>query len=131
MNFYPIPPTITAELYVRVPDDLRRAGQSTEWHSGVGTFTDIFLEGPVADDQGNLYVVDIPHGRILKISDKKQVSECARWDGEPNGLAATADGELVVADYKQVQATSHWYSKASKLTILLRASFASTRQIRR
>ena len=101
MNFYPTPPTITAEIYVRVPDDLR-CTQSTEWHSGVGTWKNIFLEGPVADDRGNLYVVDIPHGRILKISEKKQVSECVKYDGEPNGLAATADGELVVADYKQV-----------------------------
>lgn len=102
MNFYPIPPTITAELYVRVPQDLRCTDQSIEWHSGVGAFKDIFLEGPVADNRGNLYVVDIPFGRILKISDEKQVSECARYDGEPNGLAPTADGELLVADYKQV-----------------------------
>ena len=102
MNFYPVPPTITADLYVRIPDDNRCVGQSKEWHGGFGTFQHIFLEGPVADNDGNLYVVDIPYGRILKISRTKEVSECIRWDGEPNGLAATADGDILVADYKQV-----------------------------
>jgi sugar lactone lactonase YvrE len=55
----------------------------------------------VAHEQG-LYVVDIPYGRILWISEDKKVEVCGRWDGEPNGLAATADGKLLVADYKQV-----------------------------
>lgn len=103
MNFYPPPPTIKAELYVRIPDDQRCIGQETEWRGGFARkFQDIFLEGPLADDLGNLHVVDIPFGRILRISPDKQISVVARWDGEPNGLAATADGELVVADYKQV-----------------------------
>ena len=103
MNFYPIPPTITAELYVRIPNEDRCIGQPTEWRGGfAATFHDIFLEGPVVDDVGNLYVVDIPYGRVLKISNDKAVTECGRWDGEPNGLAADADGDLWVADYKQV-----------------------------
>lgn len=104
MNFYPPPPTIKAELYVRIADELRCTGQETEWRGGfTGNFQDIFLEGPVADDLGNLYIVDIPFGRILRIDANKQVSVVAQWDGEPNGLAVTADGDLVIADYKQVQ----------------------------
>lgn len=103
MNFYPPPPTIKAELYVRIPDDLRCIGKETEWRGGFARrFQDIFLEGPVADDLGNLYIVDIPFGRILKISLDKTVSVAVEWDGEPNGLAATANGDLVIADYKQV-----------------------------
>jgi hypothetical protein len=105
MNFYPPPPTIKAELHVRIPDELRCVGQETEWRSGFDRpFQQIFLEGPVADDQGNLYVVDIPFGRILRIDADEKVSVIAQWDGEPNGLAATADGDLLVADYKQVRA---------------------------
>jgi hypothetical protein len=104
MNFYPPPPTIKAELYVRIPDELRCVGQETEWRSGFDrSFQHIFLEGPVADDLGNLYVVDIPFGRILRIDVDKNVSVVAQWDGEPNGLAATADGDLLIADYKQVR----------------------------
>ena len=103
MNFYPTPPTMTAEIYLRIPDEKRCIGQPTDWRSGVSTIQpNIFLEGPVADDQGNLFVVDIPYGRILKIDSNKEVKEIGRWDGEPNGLAANAAGELMVADYKQV-----------------------------
>lgn len=104
MNFYPVPPTIQAELYVRVPDDLRCHGRETEWRGGFARpFQNIFLEGPVADESGNLYVVDIPYGRILKIDAAKEITLVAQWDGEPNGLAATQDGSLVIADYKQVR----------------------------
>ncbi|KAK2052116.1 gluconolactonase [Colletotrichum caudatum] len=102
MNFYPVPPTIKAELYVRVPDHLRCIGKETEWRGGFARpFQNIFLEGPVADEDGNLFVVDVPYGRILKISPSKEISVAAEWDGEPNGLAATHDGLVVVADYKQ------------------------------
>lgn len=103
MNFYPVPPTIEAELYMRIPEALRCTGQESEWRGGFARpFQHIFLEGPVADADGNLFVVDVPYGRVLKITPAKEASVVAQWDGEPNGLAATADGLLLVADYKQV-----------------------------
>ncbi|KAG5657965.1 hypothetical protein KAF25_006916 [Fusarium avenaceum] len=102
MNFYPPPPTIEAEVWLRIPDDKRCIGQNSEWRGGfAGPFKHIFLEGPVVDSVGNLYVVDIPYGRILKIDKDKNVSVACTWDGEPNGLVGTADGDLLVADYKQ------------------------------
>ncbi|KAH7329673.1 hypothetical protein B0I35DRAFT_466642 [Stachybotrys elegans] len=102
MNFYPPPPTIKAELYVRIPDSNRCIGVESEWRGGSAlAFQHIFLEGPVADNRGNLYVVDIPYGRILKIDEKKEVSEVCKWNGEPNGLVGTRDGTLLVADYKE------------------------------
>lgn len=102
MNFYPTPPVIQAEIYVRIPDALRCAGQATEWKGGSALpASEIFLEGPTYLN-GNLYVTDIPYGRILKIDSQKQVSECVRYDGEPNGIAVREDGSMLVADYKQV-----------------------------
>lgn len=67
----------------------------------------------MADDFGNIYIVDIPYGRIMRIDANKEISVLAQWDGEPNGLAATADGNLLIADYKQVCKSSlvvmpHW-----------------------
>lgn len=103
MNFYPAPPVIEAKLYLRIPDEIRCIGKETEWRGGFArNFQDIFLEGPVADTLGNLYIVDIPFGRVLKIDPAKNVTVAAEWDGEPNGLAPTADGDLLIADYKQV-----------------------------
>jgi hypothetical protein len=103
MNFYPPPPVIEAEIFVRIPDNRRCIGQDSEWRGGFArTFQYIFLEGPVADEEGNLFVVDVPYGRILKIDAKKNVTVASVWDGEPNGLVGTPDGKLLVADYKQV-----------------------------
>ncbi|KAB2573740.1 6-deoxy-6-sulfogluconolactonase [Lasiodiplodia theobromae] len=102
MNFYPAPPVIEARIWVRIPDELRCTGQATEWKGGSALpFSGIFLEGPTTDSQGNVFVTDIPYGRILKIDAEKNVSECVRYDGEPNGMVLRGDGLMVVADYKQ------------------------------
>jgi hypothetical protein len=107
MNFYPPPPTIEAQIYVRIPDNLRCTGQPTEWRGGSSLpFSGIFLEGPTTDKQGNLFITDIPYGRILKVDSKRDVTECIRWDGEPNGLVIREDGKIIVADYKNVRFTS-------------------------
>ncbi|KAF3011183.1 hypothetical protein E8E13_011574 [Curvularia kusanoi] len=102
MNFYAPPPTITASLYVRIPDAVRCNDKDTEWRGGFSRpFQNIFLEGPVYTKSGDLFVVDVPYGRILRISKEKEVSVEAEWDGEPNGLAVTPDGKIAVADYKE------------------------------
>lgn len=104
MNFYPVPKVIQAEVFVRIPDKLRCLNKESEWRGGFSRqFQWIFLEGPVADANGNLYVVDVPYGRVLKIDVSGEVTICAQWDGEPNGLAADKEGNLIVADYKQVR----------------------------
>ena len=102
MNFFTPPPTIEAQLYVTVPSELRSRNES-EWRGGfAGGYENIFLEGPTTDDEGNLWVTDIPHGRILKFDSERKGVECVKYDGEPNGMAIRRDGKFVVADYKQV-----------------------------
>jgi len=102
MNFYALPPTIKASVYVRVPDSIRCKNQDSEWRGGFSRpFQNIFLEGPIYTASGDLYVVDIPYGRILRISSTKEVTVEAEWDGEPNGLAVDPDGRIAIADYKQ------------------------------
>ncbi|KAK4497314.1 hypothetical protein PRZ48_011764 [Zasmidium cellare] len=101
MNFFPPPPTVEAEVYVRVPDEVRCTGKQSEWGDELAGFKGIFLEGPVVDKAGNLYCVDIPYGRILRVTPDKNVTVVAEYDGEPNGLAVTPEGDIVIADYKQ------------------------------
>jgi gluconolactonase len=60
-----------------------------------------FLEGPAFDRAGNLYVTDIPYGRIFRVDAGGTFSLVAEYDGEPNGLAIDADGRILVADYRQ------------------------------
>lgn len=46
-------------------------------------------------------MVDVGQGRILRFSFAEQTwSLLVDYDGEPNGLALSHDGQLIVADYK-------------------------------
>ena len=65
-----------------------------------GRSTDSFLEGPVFDRHGNLYVTDIPFGRIFRIDAAGEWTLVAEYDGEPNGMKFLDDATLLVTDYK-------------------------------
>jgi gluconolactonase len=97
------PPAVRdTELFTRLPDRFRRAGVRSEWADANrgGQSVDSFLEGPVFDDGGNLYVSDIPFGRIFRIDPQGEWELVAEWDGEPNGLKLLNERELLVTDYR-------------------------------
>ncbi|MDM0036960.1 SMP-30/gluconolactonase/LRE family protein [Variovorax sp. J22P271] len=89
------------EPFTRMPDALRRR-ESSVWADANrgGQPTDSFLEGPVFDDLGNLYVADIPFGRIFRIDPAGLWSQVAEYDGEPNGMKFLDARTLLVTDYK-------------------------------
>jgi len=96
------PPEIETRVFASVPDALRRPNQRTAWADVLmhGRMVDCFLEGPSFDADGNLYVVDIPYGRILRVSPQGEFDVVAEYDGEPNGLKIHADGRIFIADHK-------------------------------
>ncbi|MDR7149136.1 gluconolactonase [Hydrogenophaga palleronii] len=65
-----------------------------------GRDVDSFLEGPVFDSAGNLYVTDIPFGRVFRIDPQGDWDLVAQWDGEPNGMKFLNATELLVTDYR-------------------------------
>ena len=85
-----------------MPDAFRRKGARTDWADANrrGQPTDCFIEGPSFDTEGNLYVVDIPFGRIFKIAPDGEWSLTIEYDGWPNGLKIHPDGRVLVADYR-------------------------------
>jgi gluconolactonase len=89
------------EIFSRMPDRLRRRENSV-WSDANrgGLITDSFLEGPVFDDAGNLYVSDIPFGRIFRIDAAGEWALVAEYDGEPNGMKFLDANTLLVTDYK-------------------------------
>ena len=91
-----------AEVFTRLPQGLRRTGIQSAWADANrgGAPTDSFLEGPVFDASGNLYVTDIPFGRIFRVDARGEWSQVAEYDGEPNGMKFLNERELVIADYK-------------------------------
>lgn len=99
---YAPPPIIEPTVFTRLPDSLRRDGAGVEWlEQQPGNMpTHSVLEGPSFDRAGNLYCVDIPHGRIFRVDPSGTFHTVVAYDGEPNGLKIHQDGRLFVADYK-------------------------------
>ena len=79
---YGAPPELTTRVFARVPGAR-------------------LLEGPSFDRAGNLWVTDIPNGRIARIAPDGAVTIVAEYDGEPNGLKIHRDGRVFLADHKQ------------------------------
>lgn len=102
LSFAP-PQVVQARVLTRLPDEFRRGKRRTDWGDAnkPGDPIDSFLEGPSFDRAGNLYVTDIPYGRIFRISPKLDWTLVAEYDGWPNGIAIHKDGSLWIADYRR------------------------------
>ena len=85
-----------------MPDKYRRLVK-TAWADANrgGDPVDCFLEGPSFDRAGDLYVVDIPFGRIFRVSPGGEWTVVTEYDGWPNGLKIHRDGRIFIADYKR------------------------------
>lgn len=101
LDFQP-PKVIEARVLARLPDALRRPIRS-EWADAnkPGQVVDCFLEGPAFDRHGHLYLTDIPHGRIFRLTPEGDWQTVADTGGWPNGIAIHRDGSLWVADYRR------------------------------
>ena len=101
------PEVIHAEVFARLPDKLRLTGTKSEWldkqRKSLGSaFPDhSFLEGPAFGPDGQLYCVDIPFGRILRIGEDGTFDVVLEYDGNPNGLAFHRDGSAFIADNRR------------------------------
>jgi len=94
---------IRAEVFSTLPDNLRVSNRPSDWVDAnkPGAEVPSFLEGPSFDRDGNLWCVDIPWGRIFRITPSGDWSVGADYGGWPNGLRVMPDGTLQVADYKR------------------------------
>lgn len=95
------PKLIPTRLFSAMPNEFRRAGVRSAWADANkgGTPVDCFIEGPAFDCNGNLYLVDVPFGRIFRIAPEGTWSLVVEYDGWPNGLKIARDGRILVADY--------------------------------
>ena len=69
LNPFKQPELIKAETFMSMPGKFRAKGR-TAWSdpNRQGAEVDSFLEGPSFDRAGNLYFVDIPFGRVFRIT---------------------------------------------------------------
>ena len=93
---------IRARRFTALPAKYRKK-QRTAWSDPNRQLApvDSFLEGPSFDGKGNLWCVDIPFGRIFRISPKGEWELITQYDGWPNGLKFHQDGRAFIADYKR------------------------------
>lgn len=101
MMYLETPPRLIAtQVFSAMPAEFRRSVRS-EWGDAnrPGASTDSFIEGPSFDASGNLYIVDIPFGRIFRISPDGKWTLVVEYEGWPNGLKIDAGGRILVADY--------------------------------
>lgn len=114
------PKLIPTEVFSAMPAEFRRP-ERTEWADAnrPGATTDCFIEGPSFDADGNLYIVDIPFGRIFRISPDRKWTLVAEYDGWPNGLKISRDGRILIADYRN--GIMELDAKAGKMTHVLRS----------
>jgi gluconolactonase len=90
------------EVFSAMPERFRKTGVRSVWADSNrgGHPVDSFLEGPVFDGRGNLYVTDIPFGRVFRVSENGNWELVTEYDGEPNGAKFLDDNHLVITDYK-------------------------------
>ncbi len=97
------PALIGTEEYAALPDELRassRIGSGFAEGQPPGSALTSVLEGPSFDRDGNLWCVDIPNGRVLRLDKDRRFHLVCEYDGWPNGLKIHRDGRIFIADYK-------------------------------
>lgn len=101
MTFYAAPRSLDTRIFTCMPDRYRRC-EASAWGAAnrPGDAIDSFLEGPCFDAAGNLYVVDIPFGRIFRIDAAANWELACEYEGWPNGLKFSSTGALLIADYQ-------------------------------
>lgn len=97
------PKRIDTTLFTQMPEEFRRPGIRSDWADANkgGHPVDCFLEGPAFDAEGNLFVVDIPFGRVFRISPAGAWALVCEYEGWPNGLKIAPDGRILIADYRR------------------------------
>jgi len=87
MFFKNAPEFTTAEVFTEMPAHLRRTGVRSEWAdvNRGGVAMDSFLEGPVFDPAGNLYVTDIIFGRVFELIPRELGHRLSNTMANPTG----------------------------------------------
>ena len=100
---FSVPPEIATEVFTRMPERWRAHGRASAWIAlqRRGVPIDSFLEGPSFDRAGDLWVVDIPFGRVFRIDPQGNWDLVAEYGGEPNGLKIHRDGRIFIADQQR------------------------------
>jgi gluconolactonase len=93
---------ITAKLWSKLPKHFHYKGEPTPWvqMTRPGQSLHSFLEGPCFDEHDNMWLVDVPYGRIFRINKDGKWHLHKTYDGEPHSIKAKKDGTFILTDYQ-------------------------------
>ena len=94
---------IEARVFASLPAELHHRGPPTEWVKVTrpGMQLHSFIEGPCPDAAGNLWLVDVPYGRIFRVDPAGDWSLVHQYDGEPHAIRIRPDGRFIIADHRR------------------------------
>ncbi len=97
------PPIVEATLFAQLPRELHHEGEPNAWvrMTRPGERLHSFLEGPCFADDGALWLVDIPYGRIFRIAPNGAWTLALAYDGEPHSLKPWTGGCFALLDHKR------------------------------
>ena len=100
--FFSAPKVVETSVFAMLPESSGPSDLRSAWEMGqpLGTPTTSLIEGPSFDEEGNLYCVDLPNGRIVRFSPTGEPTVVIQYDGWPNGLKFHRDGRIFIADFK-------------------------------
>jgi len=93
---------LTAELFAKLPEALRHKGEPSQWAKMTrpGMSIDSFLEAAFFDEAGNLWLSDVPYGRIFRVWPNGDWETVHQIDGEPHAMRIAPDGRHIATDYR-------------------------------
>lgn len=93
---------LTARPAFTLPEDLRHKGEPSAWAKMTrpGMAMHSFLEAAFFDAARNLWLADVPYGRVFRISPEGEWSVVHRIDGEPHAMRIAPDGRHIAVDYR-------------------------------
>ncbi|WP_444996515.1 SMP-30/gluconolactonase/LRE family protein [Aliikangiella sp. IMCC44359] len=111
---------VYAELFSRLPTQYHYQGKPTNWVKTTrpGQNLHSFLEGPIYDKQKNLWLVDVPYGRIFCVSPDGHWQLNYQYNGEPHGLANHPDNGFILTDYQRGLLHFNPQNKKEKLSVI-------------
>ena len=94
--------TLTAVPAFRLPENYRHMGEPSAWAKMTrpGEPMHSFLEAAFFDAEANLWLSDVPYGRVFKVSPEGDWSLVHQIDGEPHAMRIAPDGRHIAVDYR-------------------------------
>lgn len=93
---------LTATPWTTLPDELHHRGPPSAWAEMTrpGQPMHSFLEAAFFDHDANLWLSDVPYGRVFRVSPAGEWTQMHQIDGAPHAMRIAPDGRRIAVDYK-------------------------------